>query len=57
MVPVSERELGKEEYVEVVGCKLVPTPIMKFAMREVIEEYEDQRSVSDYVSLSEVEEY
>ncbi|KAJ7845894.1 hypothetical protein B0H13DRAFT_2363387 [Mycena leptocephala] len=59
MVPVSERELGlgREEYVEVVGCKLVPTPIMKFAMREVIEEYEDQQSVSDYVSLSEVEEY
>ncbi|KAF7343412.1 hypothetical protein MVEN_01773600 [Mycena venus] len=61
MVPVSERELLAREaqdlYVEVVGCKLVPTPIMKFAMREVIEEYEDQRSVSDYVSLSEVEEY
>ncbi|KAJ6588325.1 hypothetical protein B0H19DRAFT_1205842 [Mycena capillaripes] len=57
MVPVSERELGREEYVEVVGCKLVPTPIMKFAMREVVLEYEDQQSVSDYVSLSEVEEY
>ncbi|KAJ7253037.1 hypothetical protein B0H12DRAFT_601955 [Mycena haematopus] len=57
MVPVSERELERAEYVEVVGCKLVPTPIMKFAMREIIEEYEDQRSVSDYVSLSEVEEY
>ncbi|KAJ7792655.1 hypothetical protein B0H14DRAFT_2469919 [Mycena olivaceomarginata] len=57
MEAVSERELGRAEYVEVVGCKLVPTPIMKFAMREVIEEYEDQRSVSDYVSLSEVEEY
>ncbi|KAF8208189.1 hypothetical protein K438DRAFT_1813576 [Mycena galopus ATCC 62051] len=57
MVPVSERELGRGDYVEVVGCKLVPTPIMKYAMREVIEEYEDQQSVSDYVSLSEVEEY
>ncbi|KAJ7028689.1 hypothetical protein C8F04DRAFT_963618 [Mycena alexandri] len=57
MVPVSERELGREEYVEVVGCKLIPTPIMKFAMREVVEEYEDQQTVSDYVSLSEVEEY
>ncbi|KAJ7164881.1 hypothetical protein C8R46DRAFT_1163554 [Mycena filopes] len=58
MVPVSERELGgREEYVEVVGCKLIPTPIMKFAMREVVEEYEDQRTVSDYVSLSEVDEY
>ncbi|KAJ7291267.1 hypothetical protein C8J57DRAFT_1272083 [Mycena rebaudengoi] len=53
MVPVSERE----EYVEVIGCKLVPTPIMKYAMREVVEEYEDQKSVSDYVSLSEVDEY
>ncbi|KAJ7625098.1 hypothetical protein DFH06DRAFT_1008378 [Mycena polygramma] len=58
MVPVSERELqGREEYVEVIGCKLVPTPIMKFAMREVVLEYEDQQSVSDYVSLSEVDEY
>ncbi|KAJ6613599.1 hypothetical protein B0H10DRAFT_1805148 [Mycena sp. CBHHK59/15] len=57
MVPVSERELAREEYVEVIGCKLVPTPIMKFAMREVVEEYEDQQSVSEYVSLSEVEEY
>ncbi|KAJ7151410.1 hypothetical protein C8R43DRAFT_1127689 [Mycena crocata] len=57
MVPVSEREFAREEYVEIVGCKLVPTPIMKFAMREVVEEYEDQQSVSDYVSLSEVGEY
>ncbi|KAF7366723.1 hypothetical protein MSAN_00930400 [Mycena sanguinolenta] len=57
MVPVSEPELGRGDYMEVVGCKLVATPIMKFAMREVIEEYEDQHSVSDYVSLSEVEEY
>ncbi|KAJ7130273.1 hypothetical protein C8R44DRAFT_829697 [Mycena epipterygia] len=57
MVPVSERELAREEYVEVVGCKLVPTPIMKFAMREVVEEYEDQQSVSEYVSLSSVDEY
>ncbi|KAJ7481494.1 hypothetical protein FB451DRAFT_129897 [Mycena latifolia] len=54
MVPVSERELFEEE---VVGCKLVPTPIMKFAMREVVAEYEDQQSVSEYVSLSSVDEY
>ncbi|KAJ6590977.1 hypothetical protein DFH09DRAFT_908072 [Mycena vulgaris] len=54
MVPVSERGLFVEE---VVGCKLVPTPIMKFAMREVVAEYEDQQSVSEYVSLSSVDEY
>ncbi|KAJ7084015.1 hypothetical protein B0H15DRAFT_849757 [Mycena belliarum] len=55
MVPVSERELYTEE--EVVGCKLVPTPIMKFAMREVVAEYEEQQSASEYVSLSSVDEY
>ncbi|KAJ7764549.1 hypothetical protein DFH07DRAFT_811625 [Mycena maculata] len=57
MVPVSERELAREEYSEVVGCKLVPTPIMKFAMREVVEEYEDKQSISEYASLSDVGEY
>ncbi|KAJ7507182.1 hypothetical protein B0H11DRAFT_1970618 [Mycena galericulata] len=57
MVPVSERELVREEYAEIVGCKLVPTPVMKFAMREVVEEYEDKQSVSEYASLSDVGEY
>ncbi|KAJ7704397.1 hypothetical protein B0H17DRAFT_1224407 [Mycena rosella] len=57
MVPVSERELFRGQEEEVVGCKLVPTPIMRFAMREVVAEYEDQQSVSEYVSLSSVEEY
>ncbi|KAJ7201032.1 hypothetical protein GGX14DRAFT_465496 [Mycena pura] len=44
---------------EVVGCKLVVSPIMRFAMRDVVGEYEEQRSVSDYMSLSDVdvEEY
>ncbi|KAJ7628411.1 hypothetical protein FB45DRAFT_748740 [Roridomyces roridus] len=54
MEPVSEREL---EYAEVVGCKLVSTPIMRYAMREVVAEYEDRQSVSEYASLSDDGEY
>lgn len=48
-----------EEEEEIVGPKLVPcTPIMRFAMREVVQEYyDDDRTVSEYASLSEVEEY
>lgn len=64
MVPIFEGELGHirgqayEEMMDIVGPKLVPiTPIMRFAMREVLEEYEDQQSVSEYVSLSDVDEY
>jgi hypothetical protein len=30
---------------------------MRYAMREVIKEYEDDRSVSEYASLPDVEEY
>ncbi|KAE9390639.1 hypothetical protein BT96DRAFT_833178 [Gymnopus androsaceus JB14] len=48
----------------VVGPKLVPTtPIMKYAMREVLREYEEVEdededgTVSEYASLSDVEEY
>lgn len=52
---------GAEEEEEIVGPKLVPTtPIMRFAMREVVQEYyddEDDRTVSEYASLSDVEEY
>ncbi|KAF7293019.1 hypothetical protein MIND_01201200 [Mycena indigotica] len=65
MIPVSEGEAlytDREPYFQypehddiVVGCKLVPSPIMRFAMREVVAEYEDQRSVSDYMSLSDVD--
>ena len=48
-----------------MGPKLVPTtPIMRFAMREVVQEYyaddeddADERTVSEYASLSEVVEY
>ncbi|KAF9563863.1 hypothetical protein CPC08DRAFT_760631 [Agrocybe pediades] len=70
MVPVSEMGMGMgmghhapemeayEEVVEVVGPKLVPTtPIMRFAMRDVVQEYEDDQSVSEYASLSDVDEY
>ncbi|KAK7042466.1 hypothetical protein R3P38DRAFT_2890638 [Favolaschia claudopus] len=49
--------LGRKSMSRSLGASSFRPPIMKFAMREVIEEYEDQRSVSDYVSLSEVEEY
>lgn len=71
MVPMNEDELiranerlmdnGPEEFEEdVVGPKLVPiTPIMRYAMREVVQEYydDDDQTVSEYASLSEVEEY
>lgn len=46
--------------LEVVGPKLVPmTPIMRYAMREVVSEYEDEQSVSEYESMLSdvVEEY
>jgi hypothetical protein len=47
-----------EEAMEIVGPKLVPTtPIMRFAMRDVVQEYEDDQSVSEYASLSDVDEY
>ncbi|KAH8101751.1 hypothetical protein BXZ70DRAFT_931783 [Cristinia sonorae] len=52
---------GAEEEEEIVGPKLVPTtPIMRFAMREVVQEYyddEDDRTVSEYASLSGPDEY
>ena len=60
MVPVNEGMHGDiyEEVMEVVGPKLVPiTPIMRFAMRDVVQEYEDDQSISEYASLSDVDEY
>jgi len=66
MVPVSDGvDMGMghdmdayEEVVEIVGPKLVPTtPIMRYAMRDVVQEYEDDQSVSEYASLSDVDEY
>ncbi|KAG1819295.1 uncharacterized protein BJ212DRAFT_1345285 [Suillus subaureus] len=61
-VNISTRELGQideeNEEEEVIGPKLVPlTPIMRFAMREVVLEYEDVRTLSDYASFTDVEEY
>ncbi|TFK75628.1 hypothetical protein BDN72DRAFT_786875 [Pluteus cervinus] len=48
----------EEEVLDFVGPKLFPiTPVMRFAMREVVQEYEDNRSVSEYASLSDVDEY
>ena len=61
MVPVNEGMHGGdiyEEVMEVVGPKLVPiTPIMRFAMRDVVQEYEDDQSISEYASLLDVDEY
>lgn len=51
-------EEEEEDEEEVIGPKLFPvSPIMRYAMREVIKEYEDDRSVSEYASLSDVDEY
>ena len=72
MMPVSEAEMGRfrrgthsiatdvyyDDMMEVVGPKLFPiTPIMRYAMRDVVHEYEDNQSVSEYASLSDVDEY
>lgn len=60
MIPVIEGTHGDiyEEVMEVVGPKLVPvSPIMRFAMRDVVQEYEDDQSISEYASLSDVDEY
>lgn len=62
-INMSTRELGQideEDEDEVIGPKLVPlTPIMRYAMREVVLEYEDVRTLSDYASFTDVdvEEY
>jgi hypothetical protein len=57
MVPVNGGDIY-EEVMEVVGPKLVSiTPIMRFAMRDVVQEYEDDQSISEYASLSDVDEY
>ncbi|KAG1737469.1 uncharacterized protein EDB91DRAFT_477547 [Suillus paluster] len=61
-INMSTRELGQideeDEEEEVIGPKLMPlTPIMRYAMREVVLEYEDVRTLSDYASFTDVEEY
>ncbi|KAL0946076.1 hypothetical protein HGRIS_012348 [Hohenbuehelia grisea] len=49
---------SEDELDMVVGPKLVPTtPLMRYAMREVVAEYEEQESNSEYASLSDVDEY
>ncbi|KAJ3568026.1 hypothetical protein NP233_g5987 [Leucocoprinus birnbaumii] len=54
-IPVDPYE---EEYLELVGPRLIPmTPIMRYAMAEVIEEYEDDQSNSDYASLPDPDEF
>ncbi|KAF8651180.1 hypothetical protein AX16_004835 [Volvariella volvacea WC 439] len=65
IMPVPDHELGRmmgeyenEEEEEDYGPKLVPiSPIMRYAMREVVREYGDDQSVSEYASLSDVDEY
>ena len=64
MIAVPEHEIGvpyydeEEELLEVVGPKLVPiTPIMRCAMKEVVQEYEDDGSVSEYASVLDPDEY
>ncbi|KAK0183903.1 hypothetical protein F5146DRAFT_1067861 [Armillaria mellea] len=65
MVAISEQE---RDYLasrywdtgppEVVGPVLIPTtPIMRFAMSEVVAEYEDTGSVSEYASMTDIDEY
>ncbi|KAI6038602.1 hypothetical protein EDC04DRAFT_2569513 [Pisolithus marmoratus] len=60
-INVSTRDLGQideGDEQEIVGPRLVPvTPIMRFAMREVVQEYEDVRTVSEYASLNDPDEY
>lgn len=58
-VPPRDEPIPYEEIVmDVVGPKLVATtPIMRYAMEEVVAEYEDEQSVSEYASLSDVDEY
>lgn len=67
ILPMTEDEIYRmdqpppdEFEEEFVGPKLVPiTPIMRYAMREVVQEYydDDDQTTSEYASLSEVQEY
>ncbi|KAK2460799.1 hypothetical protein APHAL10511_007269 [Amanita phalloides] len=64
MIAVPDHEMAvpyyddEEELLEVVGPKLVPiTPIMRYAMKEVVQEYEDDGSVSEYASMVDPDEY
>ncbi|KII91712.1 hypothetical protein PLICRDRAFT_104574 [Plicaturopsis crispa FD-325 SS-3] len=62
IVPISDREAyghdDEDDVDDILGPKLVPiSPIMRYAMREVVQEYEDVQSLSEYASLSDVDEY
>lgn len=52
---------GSGNGMQILGPKLVPTtPIMRYAMREVLKEYNLEESFdqpSEYASLSEIDEY
>ncbi|KAG6333108.1 hypothetical protein ID866_5983 [Astraeus odoratus] len=60
-INLSARDLGQideGDEQEIVGPRLVPiAPIMRYAMREVVQEYEDVRTVSEYASLNDPDEY
>ena len=50
----------EEDEEEVLGPKLVPiSPIMRYAMMEVVQEYYEDEDLteSEYASLSDVQEY
>lgn len=51
--------MGQYRDTEAVGPKVLPiTPIMRYAMREVVQEYyDDNQTISEYASLSELDEY
>jgi len=50
-----EEDNGEDDFV---GPKLLPaTPIMRYAMREVVHVYLEEDTVSEYASLSDVNEY
>ncbi|TFK53100.1 hypothetical protein OE88DRAFT_1627094 [Heliocybe sulcata] len=53
--PVDREAPVSEDFV---GPRLVPiTPIMRYAMREVVQEYQEIQSISEYASLADPEEY
>ncbi|KAI9444346.1 hypothetical protein H4582DRAFT_2109429 [Lactarius indigo] len=53
---VEQDLIHAQDEEEIFGPKVLPaTPIMRYAMREVVAEYEDTRSVSEYASLSDME--
>lgn len=61
MEPIPEAEFHARHPLRqstFIGPVLVPaTPVMRYAIQEVVEEYEDTQSTSEYASLTDVDEY